>query len=231
MWRSLGPTLEWLSIFGRDGKIRMETIAHIQIHCRNLPAVEIGFASYMWQAITGLLVSYGTQLKRSWVTDASGAPMPLSLLQSVLAACPNVRCDLAVMEEVDAPTIKALADHVDSIWGFDVACESFEAMSAAVHVEEIRLLTMETNDITDALQNIQLGAKPRLHSLRVDVREEGLLNDAFAIIAQDTGSLCRLELGLGKQERASWEGIASANPLLESVTIHLLLDSTLEEGN
>lgn len=236
IWKAVRPTLESLRIEHLTPEHSdKEMFGNIQAYYRKLTSVEIVFKHDFWEQFAELLISYGMQLKNAWLFNGNGA-IPLPILQSILAACPNLRTALGVVGSLDH--IRAMASYGKAIYAKSSFMEygpptdvrlACTALGASSRVETITLCPSTTAELTFTLQEMKLNAKPKLKSLEFRVNQFGLVTTALRCIAQDTGALQRFHETISPQVRESWEAVALANPCLEDVSIGLMLDDDISE--
>lgn len=172
-----------------------------------------------------LLVSYGSQLKATdWMW------MDHALIQRVAAVCSNVRGCLVLLRPIEPMHVRDMGDcmrHVDigRCWPGDESDLSI-AMSACRSVEDIILAWNigYENVAAAVVRALHLDWKPLLRSLHLRFCQTCDVTDALRCIGQAAGELRSFKVGCSPQEKAGWEAVASASPLLEDVQIRLIFE-------
>lgn len=100
------------------------------------------------------------------------------------------------------------------------------AMSACRSVEDIILAWNigYENVAAAVVRALHLDWKPLLRSLHLRFCQTCDVTDALRCIGQAAGELRSFKVGCSPQEKAGWEAVASASPLLEDVQIRLIFE-------
>lgn len=150
-------------------------------------------------------------------------------IRDIVHSCPNMRCDFEwELEKGQTESVVALGDPVRRLTiraGNDETVDILEAASACTKVEEILFATYRYSEMTSSsfVKALRLEEKPCLSSLKLMMKNCGVLTDAVRLAGHCSGALRVFQMQCSLQKRGAFDGIAKSSPLLEEVHDDLLL--------